>query len=345
MKKNILFIVVILFAFLDNFLVANERINSLKEIEKNNKKVLRNDTNIIIFKDDFIDETFFIPARKISLNTIYSGIFSTNISNKNKEYLKKWKQYANTKSNNDTIISTVLDNQIDLFYEEFIVVEGGNRVSFIVPKHLSIKMKKELVKNDKIILNFSLLAIKHEQNLNSIYAVVDGFEKVKELYKDEIKTQTTVYKQIENSLKNNNYDSALANLSTLIKNNKNNAVYKKNYCDVWMAKLFKFNTSITKDIINCYINLKQSDNYEVNYALAILYFKTNVISSSVKNKFIISYTSKVIDSFATKNLSLLTQNETEIYYNSLYIRGITKLQENDKTGQNDLDLCENHNIL
>ena len=53
----------------------------------------------------------------------------------------------------------------------------------------------------------------------------------------------------------------------------------------------------------------------------------------------------IIDSFATKNLSSLTQNETEIYYNSLYIRGITKLQENDKTGQNDLDLCKNHNKL
>ena len=44
MKKNILFIVVILLTFLNNFLVANEKISSLKEIEKNNRKVLKNDT-------------------------------------------------------------------------------------------------------------------------------------------------------------------------------------------------------------------------------------------------------------------------------------------------------------
>lgn len=341
MKKKLLLIVVLFFVFLTNVLFANEKISSLKEIEKNNKKTLKNDINIIIFKDDFIDETFFIPSKKMSLNTLYSGIFVGNISNTNKEYLKKWKQYSAAKKDNDTIISTMLDNQIDLFYEEFVVIDGSNKAHFIIPKYLSIKMQKELAKNDKIILNFSLLAVKNNQNFGSIYAVINSFEKVEKSHINEIENQTAEYGQIKNSLKNDNYDSVLASLSSLIKKNKDDIRYKKSYCDVWAAKLFKFNTPITKDIINCYINLKQSDNYEVNYALAMLYFKTNVISSSVKNKFIILYTTIVIDSFSSKNVSLMNQNEIDIYYNSLYIRGITKLQENDKTGQNDLDLCKN----
>ena len=73
----------------------------------------------------------------------------------------------------------------------------------------------------------------------------------------------------------------------------------------------------------------------------MLYFKTNVISPSVKNKFVISYLTKVVNYFSQKNVSILTHNEKEIYYNSLYIRGITKLKEGDKTGQKDLDLCKN----
>ena len=96
------------------------------------------------------------------------------------------------------------------------------------------------------------------------------------------------------------------------------------------------NSKISDDIIICYNNiLKQDNSPEVNYILATMYYNDNSKSLTFKNNMIIKYTTNAIDSINAKETKL-TPREAEVYHNSLYLRGITKIYSNDKSGYNDL---------
>lgn len=345
MKKFFVLFILLAFSFI-NLSYSNESIGGLKDLEsyiktKKGNNVIRNNTNIVFLADNVVEETFFLQPIKVKTTITYSTLFNNSISTRNQNYFKRWKNYRNNKVNaTGEIIEDILNNQLNSFYNEMVVFDGGKKYNLIITKSLAEQIKSKYSKNEKLNVNIIIFAYVNKNGANDAYVLVTSFEDYTDESKNHKNNFTDDYYKVKKSVSNGNYETAMAKLTNLIKQYPENKEYKKQYCNASLSKSLKYNTAISKELINCFLNLKEENDVEINYAIASLYSKLTSSPNSVRNKKIIEYTNKIIDTLDSKGVVNLNQTEEEIYYNSLYLRGNAKIAEKDSSGHADLVVCD-----
>lgn len=318
-------------------------LNSLNNNE-NLVRVIKVNGALIKLKTENIEKVFFYPPKRFITKATYTGIYNQKISHNNSKFMEDWleSKYMDEKelNNEDDYINTTLTTlntqQFNLFYDEVILISSGKRYNYLIQKDVSNKLNKAKVSTDYI---FELVVIGYDKNTNDTYAIITDYSEIdnnKNYNNYEIVESD--YINARKAAESKQYDYAISKMENLIKKYPDNLEYKQDYCNIMLAKHFKMNSRISEDIINCYNNiLKQNDSPEVNYILATIYYNDDSKSESFKNNMVIKYTTSAIDNINTKRTKL-TPREAEVYHNSLYLRGITKIRSNDSSGYNDLKL-------
>lgn len=345
-----------LLLFLGCFLTVNaSEIENLVFVDLSDLNLISKQENVvrlvktkdakIKLKTDNIEQIFFYPPKKFGAFVQYTGIFNQRINTKNLKFLEDWLEIKyldkNETTENDyvnTTFTTLNTKQMNMFYEEIAVLSGGRRYYLLIQKTVSEKLKKEVNQNANIIIEFILLG--YNENNKESYALVTNFSTKKPKVIRNLNTVESDYISARKALENEQYDFALNKLKTLMEKFPNNIDYKKDFCNANLAKYLKTNVNIPEHVINCYKSISNlSESAEANYILATIYYNDSNLIQSAKNKLIIDYTTKTIN-ILNKKLNSLSSREKQVYDNSLYLRGITKILLKDSSGYNDLNLIE-----
>lgn len=319
---------------------ANDEINvlSLKDIEKINKN-LKYD-NLITIKDGKVQvdqnptRIFLFSKEKYYSNITYSNQLR-DVGIKSETFYERWikaRYYNNNnslRSGSDSTNIILVVNQINLFYRELVISDEGKLYYFLVPVPLAKKMEKELKKSEKIQIEF--LHLGRDISNGDNFFVITNFSKTN--VKKEIVAESDFIRAKE-LIRSNQYDAATAKLNTFLKKYPNHLDARKELCNAKYLKSLKLNDSSrsNSDLITCYEDLtKFYENETVYYMLASLYYSNKTIKTLDRQKKILEYTSKAIELIRKSG-----NGERIIYYNCLYLRGITKLNMNNDEGLEDL---------
>lgn len=349
MKKIFLWILL----FIPFSVNANENLTYIDLKDLNN---LSNQENIvrtmkisgamIRLKTENIEKIFFYPPKKFITKATYTGIFDSKISHSNSKFMEDWleSKYLNVKEINteddyvNTTLTSLTTQQFNLFYNEVVLLSGGRRYTGLIQKHISDKLRQQKSNKEYI---FEFIVLGYDKSTDNSYMLITNFDEVddKKIYK-EYNIIESDYINARKAVENKQYDFAMSKMDNLIKKYSNNTEYKKDYCNIMLTKTFKLNSKIPEQVINCYKNiLKYDDSAEVNYILATIYYNNYDSNKTVNNQLIIDYTTKAINLINTEK-SDLTPREAEVYHNSLYLRGTTKINMKDESGYDDLRLLE-----
>jgi hypothetical protein len=340
-KKYFLF-----FYFIISFsLFANDNsLISLKDLGKINKGLEYD--RLLNIKDGKIEleqlpkRIFLFSNEKYYTNIQYSAQVK-EIGDKNKRFLESWlnAKYSTDNSLKNGDINTnvvLLNNQTKLFYKEILISDNGKLYNFIIQKPLADKMQKELTLNTKIQIEFIFLG----KNITSN----DDFFIITNFSKNNLATKTVVtendYITAKKMIEGEKYDAALLKLNSFLTKYPNHLEAKKDVCLTNYLKSLKTikTTRSNIEFIRCYENLaRMYDNEGVYYTLASLYYSDNVIKLTDRQNNIIKYTDKAINLLKDKQSN---ENSKIIYYNALYLRGLTKIEMNNKDGLIDLQVVQ-----
>lgn len=340
-KKRILFIInvfLILFVFLINESVSGtinyiENLSEIKDFITNLSvdKVIKQNDVIMKLKDSFSSEMFFVPAKKIHTSIQYLGLYNEKISVNSMNLLTEWNKIKDSQNNiSEMLVSSeklLITKQVDLLYQEMIVINNGRRLYVLVPINLVEKLKNEFQKSQMINVELLLLAyseiednyllILNDINIQKLENTNNNENIVTDLDKDFILAN--------NALKEERFDYSISKYKELSIKYPKQIKYKKDQCNALFMKLLKFTSKTHKEVIACYKELlKIEESADIYYYLALLYYNNTSLADAIKYKYVIEHTTKVINMFNMKKTSTLSYNEKEMYYNSFYLRGIAK---------------------
>lgn len=341
-KKRILFIInlfLILFVFLAHT-NASENINYIENLSEikdfvsnlNVDKVIKQNDVVMKLKDSFSSEMFFVPSKKLHTSIQYLGLYNEKISINSMNLLTEWNKIKDSQNNinssNEMFISSeklLITKQIDLLYQEMIVINNGRRLYVLVPINLVEKLKNEFQKNQ--IINVELLLLSYSE-IEDNYLLLLNDININKVNNNNEKIVNDLDKNFilaNNALKEERFDYSISKYKELIVQYPQQIKYKKDICNALFMKLLKFNSKTHKEVITCYKDiLKVEESADIYYYLALLYYNNTGLADAIKYKYIVDYATKVINLLNTKATSKLSYNEKEIYYNSFYLRGIAK---------------------
>lgn len=323
----------------------------LKDLNKLSNKdnvvrVIKANDALLKLKTDNIEKIFFYPPKRFITKATYTGIYNQKIGYNNSKFLEDWieSKYLDSKEINteedftNTTLTSLNTQQFNLFYDEIVLISSGKRFNCLIQKDASNRLHNEKSNAEYI---FEFIALGYDRNNNESYILITNYEKVDSNKKfKEYEVVETDYINARKAVENKQYDYALTKMSILISKYPENIEYKQDYCNILLTKSFRTNTKISENIINCYNDiLKKYNSPEVNYILATIYYNDDTMLPSTKNKLIVKYTTNAIDIISTKN-ARLSPREAEVYHNSLYLRGISKINLKDSSGYNDLKLLQ-----
>jgi hypothetical protein len=318
-----------------------------------------NDVEVVNIKDiqnlkKNIDYTYYttINGGKIKNNQVNGNVFFTEnsenfiieakytgdirvLSQKNKDFLKEWllAKYDNMNNTDRSLMLNLQEYQFNMFFREIYMIYNGGGQRFIIQKAVADKLQKENIKSATLRFNVTLLGF---LNSNDDYFLITGYSK-------DVATQNVSkndYVLAKNALIEEKYDYAYTKIQNYLKVYPNNLEAKKDLCVIDFVRFQKFSDdkTLTK-AIDCFENtLIMYKKPEINYMLALLYYKNTLIDNKVKLTKVLSNLNAVVNSLSgRKNL---TFDENLVYYNSLYLRGTMKLEYNDKSGLDDLSIVE-----
>ena len=344
---------VFIFIFFNSFSTAQE---SLKYIELKDLNSLNSQENIvrvvkvngalIKLKTENIEKVFFYPPKRFITKATYTGMYNQKISHNNSKFMEDWleskyleKKELNTEDDYiNTTLTTLNTQQFNLFYDEVVLLSNGKRYNYLIQKNASEKLSQDKGNKDYI---FEFIVLGYDKSTSETYVVITNYSEVdntKNYNNYEIMESDHI--NARKASESKQYDYALSKMENLLKKYPDNIEYKQDYCNIMLTKSFRTNSKISDDIIMCYDNiLKQQNSPEVNYILATIYYNDDSKSLTFRNKMVIRYTTNAIDAINTKG-SKITPRESEVYHNSLYLRGIAKINSKDSSGYNDLRLLQ-----
>ena len=321
-------------------LLASNNVVSLKDLDNINKTIkydkLVNIHNGKVEIDQDPERIYLFSNDKYYTSIVYNEQFR-NLSNRNREFFERWlmAKYLtdnSIESNNlDTKIA-LIKNQIDVFYKELMIIDSGKIYNFIVQEQIASKMKKELVKNDKIQLE--LIYIGKNQNSGNNFFIITNYSKGEIIKSTNSTTKESDYIIAKRFIRNGQYDAALLRLNNFLKNNPNNLDARKDVCLIKYLSASKLYNKNYTSIIACYEDLaKMYQNSEIYYTLATLYY----IDSSISNRFnkVFMYSKLAVDSLKKDGKD--SGSNQILYCNSLYLLGISKLVLKDNDGIMDIE--------
>jgi tetratricopeptide (TPR) repeat protein len=189
-------------------------------------------------------------------------------------------------------------------------------------------MQSELKIGDKVVIYMLNLG----QNSSDIPTfLIVGYEKTSNTSKDDLDGAyfEEFFASIKSDFENRRFDKAKGRLEMILKQYPNNIDAKLNLC------LVQSKTNFYSNAISCYNDILKNNpnNYDALYGLAMAHYSN---SGSLKTKAIntINYTTKAIE-----NINRLTNNPkgslAMLYYNAYFLRGLAKVDINDKTAIDD----------
>jgi hypothetical protein len=299
------------------------------------------------------DYTYYITinAGKIKNNHVSGNVFFTEnsenfvieakytteprkLSQKNKDFLREWllAKYENRNNTDKSLMLSMQGYQFDLFYREIYLIYNGGGQRFIIQKTLADKLIKE-PKNSTFQFNVALLGF---LNNTDDYFLITGYTK----NTTRLNVSKNDYIIAKNAIIEERYDYAYSKLQNYLKVYPNNLEARKDLCVVEFAKYQKF---LDKNSINtataCFENLMlMYKKPEMHYMLALLYYQNPTMDEKVKLTKTLSNLNEAVGGLGGKNN--LTLDESIVYYNSLYLRGVIKLKYGDKRGLDDLSIVE-----
>ena len=347
--KKILFL--ILFLIFNINAKANENLTyiDLKDLnslssQENLVRTMKIGGATVKLKTENIEKVFFYPPKRFITKATYTGIFDSKISHNNSKFLEDWleSKYLETKEINteedyvNTTLTSLTTQQFNLFYNEVIILSSGRRYNSLIQKHIADKLHQQKSNKEYI---FEFIVLGYDKNTDTSYILITNYSEIdnKKVYK-EYEVIESDYMNAKKATENKQYDFAISKMENLIKKYPNNLEYKKDYCNIMLTKIFKLHTKIPEQVINCYKDiLKYENSAEVNYILATIYYNNEDLNKY--NQLIIKHTTDAINEINTKK-SNLSPREKEVYHNTLYLRGITKINMKDESGYEDLKLLE-----
>ncbi len=350
MIKKILFFL-IFFSITNSFAEENIAYIELKDINKLSNKdniirVIRANDALLKLRTDNIEKIFFYPAKRFITKAIYTGVYNQKIGHNNSKFLEDWieSKYLDNKEINteddftNTTLTSLNTQQFNLFYDEVVLINNGKRFNCLIQKDASNKLRNE---KSNVEYLFDFITLGYDRNNNESYILITNYEIAnnKKQFKDYEVVETD-YINARKAVENRQYDYALTKISILMSKYPENVEYKQDYCNILLTKSFNTGVKTSESIINCYNDiLKNYNSPEVNYILATIYYGDDKMLNSIKNKLVIKHTTDAIDTLNTKT-SKLSPREAEVYHNSLYLRGMSKINLNDSSGYNDLKLLQ-----
>lgn len=347
-NKNIklFFSTLLVFSFFSYLAFATEDLTSvlsLQDIEKINKNLKYDRLNIIkdgkVEIEQIPERIFLFSKERYYSNVTYSGQIR-KVSSKNESFFERWMRakYMNENSlrsgNVDTNI-VLINNQIDFFYKELLVYEGGKLYNFIIQIPLAQKMEKELTKGNKIQIEFI--------NIGKDVSNGDNFFVITNFSRDNLKKEVTKENDFLNAkrmIRDNQYDAAIAKLNTFLKKYPNHMEARKEICGAKYLKSIRGNNAnkMNVELIKCYEDVaKFYENETVFYMLAMLYYNNTTFKLTERQKNVLLYANKAISILNNKGIS---ESLKIIYYNSIYLRGMVKVAMNNTDGYSDLKIVQ-----
>ena len=323
----------------------------LKDLNKLSNKdnvvrVIKANDALLKLKTDNIEKIFFYPPKRFITKATYTGIYNQKIGYNNSKFLEDWieSKYLDSKEINteedftNTTLTSLNTQQFNLFYDEIVLISGGKRFNCLIQKDASNRLHGEKSNAEYI---FEFITLGYDRNNNESYILITNYERAdsKKQFK-EYEVVEADYINARKAVENKQYDYALTKMNMLISKYPENIEYKQDYCNILLAKSFRTGAKISENVIGCYNDiLRKYNSPEVNYILATIYYNDGTMLPSTKNKLVIKHTTSAIDSISMKNVKL-SPREAEVYHNSLYLRGISKINLKDSSGYNDLKLLQ-----
>jgi hypothetical protein len=281
------------------------------------------------------ENVFFTEnSEKFIIEAKYTGDIR-KLSSKNKDFLKEWllAKYDNKNNVDRSLMLGLQEYQFDLFYKEIYMVYNGGGQRFIIQKAVADKLQKENIKNASLKFNVTLLGF---LNKNDDYFLITGYSK------DAVPQNISKndYILAKNAILDERYDYAYTKIQNYLKLYPNNLDAKKDLCVIDFVRFQKFlDNKVLIKAIECFENMSvMYKKSEINYMLALLYYKNTLIDDKVRLTKVLSNLNDAINLIG--NRSNLTLDENLVYYNALYLRGIMKLEYGDNSGLNDLSIVE-----
>jgi hypothetical protein len=256
------------------------------------------------------------------------------LSQKNKDFLQEWllAKYENRNNTDKSLMLSLQEYQFDLFYREIYLIYNGGGQRFIIQRTLADKLEKEL-KNTTLQFNVTLLGF---LNNTDDYFLITGYTK----NAINLNVAKNDYIIAKNAIIEEKYDYAYSKIKNYLRVYPNNLEARKDLCVIEFAKYQKFlDKNSISTAIACFENIiliyKKPEMY---YMLALLYYQNPAMEEKVKLTKTLSNLNEAISGLSGKNN--LTLDESIVYYNSLYMRGVIKLKYGDKRGLDDLSIVE-----
>lgn len=323
--------------FANNIIDLKDLDKVLKQ-EKYNKLVNINEGKIEV--DQHPEMIYNFSAKKYYTSITYNDTQIRNLTDRSKKFLKRWlkaKYIGDNVSGIDTQM-VLINNQIDMFYKEMVVVENGKLYNFIIQKPVLVKLNKIAKNNIKIQLELIYLGKNYTSN-NNFFVITDF------LSMTQNKQNTNTIKEndfivAKSMINSEQYAAAIQKLNIFLKQNPNHLEAQKSICIAkYLGSLKLNNSKYLTDAIKCYEDLtKIFENSEIYYTLASMYYSNNTVGEKEKFSNVLKYSDKAVKMFATSHNDGSTKL---IYCGSVYLRGLAKIYFKDNDGLMDIENVQN----
>ncbi len=331
-----------LFCFTINlYATENTTVNTLKDLDR----ILKQDKYNRLVKidsgkleiDQVPDRVYMFSTEKYYINIAYSSTQIRNLSDKSKKFMKRWlsARYIDDSLNNKQDMKMVLvSNQVDIFFKEMTVVDGGKLYNFIIQTPLVSKLKN-ITSGTQLQAEVMYLGKNQESGSNfflmtNFSTATTGNKVVKE--SDFITAKRMIYSE--------QYLAAIQKLTTFIKQYPDNLEARKNVCLAeYLYSLKANNKKYTDASIKCYEDLvKVYEDGEIYYTLAAINYSSDNANQNLKYNNVLKYADKAVNLLSNSSNS---GSNRLMYCGSLYFRGMAKLNLKNTDGLNDIETVQN----
>lgn len=324
----------------DVTLVNLKNLDSMNKNIKYNKFIDIYEGKVEIDQDP--DKIYLFSNERYYTEIAYSAQFR-ELSNRNKEFFTRWleaKYWSNNSAENNNLDTkrTLINNQLNLFYKELMIVSEGKIFNFIVQGHIAKKMARELSKNDKIQVELLYLGKNYLTGTN--FFVITNFSKNSNISLSGNKSvKEDDFIKAKRMINSGQYDAALVRLNNFLKKNPNHLEARKDVCFVKYLNSTKiYNNKVLIAAIACYEDLLNVyKTGEIYYTLATMYYSLGEVEGRY-NK-ILEYSSNAVDYLKKEGKDKGTNQV--LYCNALYLEGIAKLALKNNDGLMDIEHAQN----
>ncbi|MDD2839691.1 MAG: tetratricopeptide repeat protein [Rickettsiales bacterium] len=280
--------------------------------------------------------TYLEPPEKYIFYLEYRGA-DKNIDIYQKPFLLDWFKISNSGDiykDNSTAESILADSNFGLFFTSTMYSSRGRTYFLITQKAISGNMAKNLRVGD--LIKVYALNLGYYTTDIPVFLVI-SYEKattISQAIEDKMYFQQ-YFPVLRNDIFNRRYDKAKGNVELLLKKYPDNMELKLNLCLIYNQ------TNFFEKAISCYKEVleKNPKSYNAYYGLAMTYYENGVSDVNLKNGMqnVIQNTTRAIG--LINNLTQRPQGSMAmIYYNSLYLRAMAKVEIGDVTAIDDLEI-------